>query len=310
MIRKILLEIILIFATAQLSLGQQGETGIYVDSLGQVYVQANKPVYFFIAPDSKQDSRILVPSKDPKSNPMYFDGNGTHYLRTQDSETNKPVRFKIYADGIAPKVKLQFKHGILINSSKRLYVEEGSKADIIAKDNLSGVRNVFVSIDGSEFTFSKTVTFDKGNDFLLKTFAVDNVGNISDTLQFRVITALDSIVKINKIYFDSNSSTLRPESKTELNELVQVLNEYTEIRIELRAHTDSRGDDEYNLHLSERRAEAIVNYLIYNGISKTRLSYKGFGSTYPLNECVKGVICSDDKHQKNRRVEFKILPIK
>jgi len=291
-------------------MGQQKGAGIYVDSLGQVYVQANMPAYFFIAPENNQEKRILITSKDPESNPMYFDGNGTHYIRTVDGETNRLISFKIFADGIAPKVNLSFKNTLLKNSRKRFYVEVGSKADIIAKDNLSGVQGVFVSIDNEDFTNTKTVVFDKERDYNIKTFAIDNVGNISDTLRFNVITAVDSIVKIRNIYFDTNSSRLRPISKLELDEFAQVLNEYPEIRIELRAHTDCRGDAAYNLNLSELRAESIVNYLIYKGVKKNRLTFKGYGDTNPVNECTKDVICSDEKHQVNRRVEFKILPIK
>lgn len=310
MIKKIAILFFLISVFGQFTFGQQKESGIYVDSLGQVFVQANMPAYFFIAPDNKQESRILIPSKDPKSNPMYFDGNGIHYIRTQDAETNKPVSFKIFADGIAPKVSLHFKKGLLMNSGKRFYVDEGSIADVTATDNFSGVRSVFVSVDGSNFSPTKTILFDKGSDYLVKTFAIDNVGNISDTLQFRVITAVNSIVKINNIYFDTNSAILRLDSKTELNEFIQVLTEYPEIRIELRAHTDCRGDAAYNLLLSDKRAEAIVNYLINKGISNSRLTFKGYGDTSPVNECAKGVNCSEEKHQENRRVEFRILPIK
>jgi len=310
MIKKITLGLFLITAITPLLMGQQKESGIYVDSLDQVYVQANMPAYFFIAPDNNPESRVQITSKDPKSNPMYFDGNGVHYIRSIDAETNKVVSFRIFADGIAPKVSLVFKKGLLMHAGKRFYVEEGSIADLLAKDNLSGTRSVFVSIDGSDFRNTNTVLFDKGSDYSVKTYAIDNVGNISDTLQFRVITAVNSIVKINNIYFDTNSSKLRPESKVELDEFVQVFMEYPEIKIELRAHTDCRGEAAYNLKLSEMRAESVVNYLIYKGISKNRLTFKGFGDTSPVNECFKGVNCSEEKHQENRRVEFKILPFK
>lgn len=308
--KRIFLNLFLIISLAQYTLGQQNGAAIYTDSLGQVFVQANMPAYFFIAPDTSKGSRILIPSKDPKSNPMYFDGNGVHYVRTQDGSTNKSIIFKIYADGVAPRIKLHFKNGVLINSGKRFYVDSGSKADIIANDNLSGVRAVFVSIDGSEFGNTKTILFDKRNDYQIKSYAVDNVGNVSDTLQFRVITAVDSIVKINNIYFDINSSRLRDDSKTELNDFIQVLNEYPELKIELRAHTDCIGDAAYNMLLSERRAESVLNYLVYRGINRSRLTFKGFGDTSPVNECVKGVTCPEAKHQENRRVEFRILPIK
>lgn len=290
--------------------GQQKDAGIYVDSTGQVYIQANLPAYFFVSPESDKDKRILIPSKDSKSNPMFFDSNGIHYLTTKDAETNTTITYKIIADGIGPKISLKFKKGMLMTSGKRFYVEEGSKAQVIAKDNFSGVSSIFVSVEGSNFIKTDSILFDKGNDYHVKIYAIDNVGNASDTSEFRVITAINSVAKLNNIYFDVNSSRLRPESKTELNEFVQVLNEYPEIKVEIRAHTDCRGESLYNLSLSEMRAESVVSYLINCGISEDRLTYKGFGDTSPVNECIKGVTCPDEKHQVNRRVEFRILPIK
>jgi outer membrane protein OmpA-like peptidoglycan-associated protein len=310
MIKKIILNLLLVTAFLQTVNGQQKESGIFVDSVGQVYVQANMPAYFFIAPENVQGSRTLITSNDPKSNPMYFDGNGTHYIKTLDAKTNKVVSFKILADGIAPVVNLKFKNVLVKSPRKRFYVELGSTADIQAKDNLSGVRSVFVSVDHSDYSNITTVQFDKERDYSLKTFAIDNVGNISDTLEFRVVTAVDSIFKFKNIYFDVDSSGLRPESKIELDDFVQVLKDYAEIRVELRAHTDSRGDDAYNFKLSDTRAEIVMKYLISKGIDKNRLSFKGYGNTQPVNECTKGVECSEAKYQENRRVEFKILPIK
>lgn len=311
MIKKLFLLILFIPVMVPLSKGQQKEAGIYTDSTGQVFVQANMPAYFFISPADNVDQKVLIPSQDPKSNPMYFDGNGTHYIRVQDAESKSPVTFKIYADGIAPKIALKFGSGQLITSGKRFYVEAGSIAEVIVKDNLSGVRDVFASLNGATFSkIGSSINIGRESDNNLQIYAVDNVGNVSDTNTFRVITAVDAIVKINNVYFDINSSRLRPESKNELNELAQVLSEFPELRIELRAHTDSQGDSNYNLKLSERRAEAVANYLVFKGIKSKRLIYKGYGDTCPVNECVKGVTCSEEKLQENRRVEFKILPIK
>lgn len=300
---------IIFFLSAQFAFGQQVDSNIIVDSLGQIYVKTNVPAYLFISP-SNSDERIIIPSNDPRTNPMVFDGNGIHYIQTQDAASQKPITFKIIADGIAPKISIRFKKGLLMSSGKRFYVDEGSIAEFFATDNYSGVKDVFVSKDGLLFNNSNIVTFDKGSDNLVKAYAVDKVGNISDTSQFRVITAVNAIVKINNIYFDINSNRLRADSKTELNDFVQVLSEYPEIRIEIRAHTDSQGDAAYNLQLSERRAEAVVEYLILRGVHSTRLTFKGLGDSTPVNECIKGVNCSDEKHQENRRVEFKILPLK
>jgi len=311
MIKKHLLFSFGIFFLMQLTFGQKKEAGIYVDSLGQIYIQSDLPAYFFIAPEEKPNEKVLIPSQDPKSNPMYFDGNGIHYIRVLDAESKSPINYKIIADGIAPKVSLKFKSGLLMNSGKRFYVEVGSKATVIAKDYFSGVKSIYGSFNGSSFTLiNESIDIGNDSDNVLRVYAVDNVGNISDTSQFRIITAVDAIVKIKNIYFDTNSSKLRSEEKTELNELVSVLVEYPEISIELRAHTDSRGDSNYNLILSQNRAQTVANYLVYKGIKANRLVYKGYGDTSPINECVKGVVCSEEKLQENRRVEFKILPFK
>ena len=311
MLKRIILFSIFLSLFIDLSIGQTKVAGIYTDSTGQVYIQANLPAYFFISPAEKPEQKVLIPSQDPKSNPMYFDGDGIHYIRIQDAESNSPINFKIIADGIAPKVKVTFSSGLLMSSGKRFYVEAGSFAKLSAKDNASGVKDIFASINGSPFSKTeKEVQIGNGSDNTLRVFSIDNVGNISDTSEYRVITAVDAIVKINNIYFDTNSTKLRPDGKTELNELAKVLADYPEIRIELRAHTDSRGDANYNLLLSERRAETVANYLVYKGIESKRLVYKGYGDTCPVNECVKGVQCTEEKLQENRRVEFKILPFK
>lgn len=311
MLKNIFLLLVFTLILAQISEGQQNEDGVYVDSLGQVYIKANKPIYFFIAPSEHSDEKVLIPSQDPKTNPMYFDGNGARYLSVIDDNSKNPITFKVFADGFAPKISLRFKSGLLMNSGKRFYVDNGSKAIVIAKDNLAGVRSIYASINGSLFNqVSSDLDIGSESDNILRIYAIDNVGNISDTAQFRVITAVDAIFKINNIYFDTNSSKLRPEGKTELNDLVQALADYPEIKIELRAHTDSRGDSEYNLILSEQRAESVANYIIYKGINSERLVFKGYGDTTPVNECAKGVDCSEEKLQENRRVEFKILPFK
>lgn len=89
-------------------------------------------------------------------------------------------------------------------------------------------------------------------------------------------------VILENIFYDFNSATLRPESKEELDLLIAMLNEHPSIAIELAAHTDRKGSDEYNLDLSLRRAQSVVNYLIAYGIDPQRLSAHGFGKSRPM----------------------------
>ena len=96
------------------------------------------------------------------------------------------------------------------------------------------------------------------------------------TLQFP-LASIRVPVLIDNIFYDYDKATLRPESKTALDELVKLLEENPNVTIELSAHADYRGSAAYNKTLSQRRAESVVNYLIEHGIAKDRLTPKGYG---------------------------------
>lgn len=99
-------------------------------------------------------------------------------------------------------------------------------------------------------------------------------------LQFP-LADISAPVLIENIFYDFDKATLRPESATALDELVKLLNDNPHITIELSAHTDYKGSDQYNERLSQRRAESVVNYLIDHGIAADRLTPKGYGEQKP-----------------------------
>lgn len=109
---------------------------------------------------------------------------------------------------------------------------------------------------------------------------------------------------LKPIYFDFDDTRIKAGSEKELNKIVQVLKDYPSITVDIRSHTDSRGDNEYNLKLSERRAKATVDYLINKGARPNRITGKGYGESQLINKCADGVKCSDKEHQLNRRSEF------
>ncbi len=120
--------------------------------------------------------------------------------------------------------------------------------------------------------------------------------------------------RLNNIYYDFDKSDLRVESRTTLDTLYNILIENPTIIIELSSHTDTRGSDEYNFSLSQKRAESCVNYLINEKkIPKERITAKGYGETKTLDDCSKYTECPQDQsgdcpcHQQNRRTEFKII---
>jgi outer membrane protein OmpA-like peptidoglycan-associated protein len=113
---------------------------------------------------------------------------------------------------------------------------------------------------------------------------------------------IGNAIVLRNIFFDFDKATLRPESFNELDRLVKLLTENPTIKVEISAHTDSKGSDEYNMKLSQKRAESVVNYLIGKGISKDRLIARGYGETQPID-----TNDTEEGRQNNRRVEFKII---
>jgi outer membrane protein OmpA-like peptidoglycan-associated protein len=111
-------------------------------------------------------------------------------------------------------------------------------------------------------------------------------------------------VILQPIYFEYDKSNITAEGAAELNKLVMVMNEYPNMVIFAKSHTDSRGSDKYNINLSDRRAKATVQYLISKGIAKDRISGQGFGESEPKVACKS---CTEEEHAQNRRSEFLIV---
>lgn len=107
------------------------------------------------------------------------------------------------------------------------------------------------------------------------------------------------------IFYETNKSDIRPESKVILNKIVKILNDNPKVKVEVISHTDANGDDVANLELSSRRAKAVAEYFIQSGISSQRISTQGKGETQIRNRCTNGVACPDKEHEYNRRTEFK-----
>lgn len=109
-------------------------------------------------------------------------------------------------------------------------------------------------------------------------------------------------VRMNNIFFEFDKAALTSESTAELDRLVSFLQSRSDIRIEISGHTDNVGADEYNLRLSELRAQSVVDYLISKAVASGRLVAKGYGKTKPVESNA-----TEEGRQKNRRVEFTIL---
>ncbi len=137
---------------------------------------------------------------------------------------------------------------------------------------------------------------------------------ISDTLTKRYYNATVELEKVEvgkeivlkNIFYDYNKSNIRPEAEPDLLLLIEFLKNNPGVIVELGSHTDSRGNDEYNMKLSQARAQSAVNYILANAVTPERIKAVGYGEIrHIIQEAT-----TEEEHQQNRRTEFKIIEIK
>ena len=116
-----------------------------------------------------------------------------------------------------------------------------------------------------------------------------------------------AVIVFENIYYEYGSIHLTRGAELELNKLIDLMRSNSKLKIQMSAHTDCRGKEDYNLDLSNKRAESAKNYMIANGINPNRIQAIGYGESQPRNHCVDGVTCSEAEHIYNRRTEVKIL---
>ena len=205
--------------------------------------------------------------------------------------------------------KLTLFTGIVIDKETSALLEseieitDNEKNEIISKIKSNSATGKFLISLPSGKNYGINV---KKNGYL---FYSDNF-IIPDTAAYKEIVKTVPLEKIKvgskiilkNIFYDFDKSTLTPSSKSELERLVKLLSNNPTIKIELSSHTDNKGTDEYNMKLSQARAQSVVDYLISKNISKDRLIAKGYGESQPIttNE-------TDEGRQMNRRTEFTIL---
>ncbi|MCF6182215.1 OmpA family protein [Lutibacter sp.] len=119
-----------------------------------------------------------------------------------------------------------------------------------------------------------------------------------------VVVRKQKMINTKPIYFDLDQFNIRKDAAIELNRVVNIMNKYPNIRLEIKSHTDSRAPDNYNMKLSNERAKSTINYIISKGIDPSRVFGKGYGETEIINKCKNGVKCTQAEHAVNRRTEF------
>ena len=132
----------------------------------------------------------------------------------------------------------------------------------------------------------------------------------ADQVEIAVGTNLREAINLNPIYFNFDKSKIRPDAEVELQKVIAVLQQYPNMKIDVRSHTDSRASKSYNDALSSRRNASTIKYIVkVGGIAANRLTGQGYGERQLSNGCSDGVRCSEDEHQQNRRSDFIIVSI-
>lgn len=143
---------------------------------------------------------------------------------------------------------------------------------------------------------------------MVSTKGLDRSKTLYVTLKLGVCDLQNNAAFVLKnILYDFDKSNIRSDAALVLDNVVSIMKQNPSLKIELSSHTDSRGNDDYNLKLSQRRADAAVAYIVSKEISRSRLQAKGYGESRLVNDCGNGLDCSEEQHQENRRTEIKVL---
>ncbi|NAS32512.1 OmpA family protein [Flavobacteriaceae bacterium R38] len=214
--------------------------------------------------------------------------------------------------------------GTVVNEQNGI-PEDNVTVNLISKD-ASVLATTSTNING-EYFFDLTVDCDEkytvevtkdGFDPSKKSFVSTSVNEALNRIPLgikkrnKLIVKEDGVlkIKIGIIYFDFDKSDIRNQAAIELNKVVMLMNEYPQMVIKIESHTDSRGNDDYNEKLSDRRAKATRDYIVSQGINANRIeSAIGYGEKQLINDCANGVECQNAKHDLNRRSEFIILKL-
>lgn len=244
-------------------------------------------------------------------------------------EAGSDFYFKVFKDGYAvstvtygtlssslsknQNISIYLDHSV-IPLVKGKVVSEVDHSPIVAAqvtlENLEDgtVETVITGLDG-RYSFQPL----KKGDYVVKAVKENSLAmdrKVSENVEEEEFSmlAVGDLIELKNIYYDYGKYEIKPAGKKELRDKVlPILMEHPEVKIELRSHTDSRSSSDFNLKLSQRRADEVKDYLVSLGISEKRIVAKGYGKSQLLNDCDETADCTPKEHGVNRRTEIKVL---
>ena len=292
--------------------GHKGDGNLDVFAV-ELYDNATSEVYHLAAPiNSINDDFAYIVNKD--NNQGFFTSN-----RLQGKDYNDLYSFTLEEDSRPGNCFISV---------------DGKVKDKDSKDIISGATVELFDLNGE--LIQSVNTFDDGtykftvscaNEYKL---VASNVNYNKDVKQIEILEenyhkALHTNLHLSKIhveakenkeikslqpiYFGFDDAIITNAAATEMDRIVEIMNDNPNLVIEASAFTDSQGSNNYNINLSNKRAKAAVEYLKAKGIDSQRIQSRGYGEEKLVNECVNGVKCDDSAHQMNRRTEFNFVNI-
>lgn len=278
-------------------------TKIAFDEYDQPIVNVGKPIN-----GQYDDFSFII---DEESTTGYFASNRKDGIGDDDiysfSET-QPLSLDCLQD-VTGTVRDRISNEVLAGATVKIIDEENNEVSSTVTDAKG---EYFLDLDCNQGNFVRAVMegYVPSEEYLVKSYGKPRI--VDFYLERDLVTGgfgddLAKLLQLSTIYFDLNKFNIRDDAEIEIQKVIAAMEKYPSLKIKVNAHTDSRGNDAYNLWLSQKRAQSTVAYMISKGISPDRLDGEGYGEERLINECQNGVRCSNEKHQLNRRSEFIIF---
>ncbi len=271
----------------------------------------------YLAQEKRNKITLVAPKFSPSAESILVQpkSHKWQYTKLADCESDDPFDCRVLCYVETPEVKTQFITQILDKDASYTSEPVGYKTQKVKKWRIvKEAYNKEYDIPAVYKTIKKRI--------LVKDETVEKktVPAVYETYTREVLKSEGGLTywkevqcdlvdyNVLPIYYELGSARLTPASKKTINNtLLKMMREQKDVKIELSSHTDSRGNDDFNMRLSQKRAQAVVNYLVSKGINASRLVAKGYGETRLINRCANGVPCTEKEHQENRRTQFRIV---
>ncbi len=290
--------------------GHQGLGGLDVFATKIAFGNLNEPIVNVGKPiNSNYDDFAFIMNEETKEG--YFSSNRTGGLGEDDIykfAENEPLVLDCLQD-VTGTVRDRISNEVLVGATVKIIDEENNEVSSTITDSKG---NYVLALDCAKGNFVRASRdgYVPAEEYLNKSYGKPRI--VDFYLERDVVTGgfgddLAKLLQLSTIYFDLNKFNIRPDAEIEIQKVIVAMEKYPSLKIKVNSHTDSRGNDAYNLWLSKKRAASTVAYMISKGISADRLQGEGYGETRLVNDCSNGIPCSKEKHQLNRRSEFIIF---